>query len=112
MKNFLKLIFLIIIFIGFQNNSNTAEKVEYLKTDWSFKGLFGKFDRAALQRGYQVYTKCAILPFNEVLSYRNLAEKGGPNFQRQQKRLLHLLRLKMDQMPMVICSRPGYLINL
>ena len=33
------------------------EKVEYLKTDWSFKGLFGKFDRSALQRGYQVYTE-------------------------------------------------------
>ena len=32
-------------------------KVEYLKTDWSFKGPFGKFDRAALQRGYQVYTE-------------------------------------------------------
>jgi Cytochrome c1 len=31
-----------------------AEKVEYLKTDWSFKGIFGKFDRSALQRGYQV----------------------------------------------------------
>ena len=37
--------------------SYAAEKIEYLKTDWSFKGLFGKFDRGALQRGYQVYTE-------------------------------------------------------
>tara|TARA_B100000902_G_scaffold324499_1_gene318689 strand:+ start:223 stop:372 length:150 start_codon:yes stop_codon:yes gene_type:complete len=48
-KNFLRISFLIVLFFGFQFNSNAAEKVEYLKTDWSFKGLFGKFDRAALQ---------------------------------------------------------------
>ena len=35
---------------------NSAEKVELMKTNWTFKGLFGKFDRASLQRGYQVYT--------------------------------------------------------
>ena len=60
MKNFFRLSFLIALLLGFQFNSNAAEKVEYLKTDWSFKGLFGKFDRSALQRGYQVYTEvCA-----------------------------------------------------
>ena len=57
MKNFFRSLLLIILIVGFQYNSNAAEKVEYLKTDWSFKGLFGKFDRAALQRGYQVYTE-------------------------------------------------------
>ena len=56
MKNLLKLISLVILIIGYSSNSYSAEKVEYLKTDWSFKGLFGKFDRGALQRGYQVYT--------------------------------------------------------
>ena len=50
MKNFFRLSFLITLFLGFQFNSYAAEKVEYLKTDWSFKGMFGKFDRAALQR--------------------------------------------------------------
>ena len=55
MKNFFRISLLIAIFLGFQFNSNAAEKAEYLKTDWSFKGMFGKFDRAALQRGYQVY---------------------------------------------------------
>ena len=55
MKNIFRISFLIVLFLGFQFNSNAAEKVEYLKTDWSFKGPFGKFDRAALQRGYQVY---------------------------------------------------------
>ena len=28
---------------------------DLLKVDWSFKGLTGKFDRASLQRGFQVY---------------------------------------------------------
>ena len=62
-------------------SSFSAEKVYYLKTDWSFKGLFGKFDRGSLQRGYQVYTEvCASCHSMKYLSYRNLGEKGGPEF--------------------------------
>ena len=81
MKKFFRIFFLILPLIGFQYNSNAAEKVEYLKTDWSFKGLFGKFDRSALQRGYQVYTEvCSSCHSMKYLSYRNLAEKGGPEF--------------------------------
>ena len=57
MKNFLKIFSVFIISIGLSFNVNAAEKAEYLKTDWSFKGFFGKFDRGALQRGYQVYTE-------------------------------------------------------
>ena len=57
MKNFYRVLATIIVLFGFPFNLNSAEKVEYLKTDWSFKGLFGKFDRGALQRGYQVYTE-------------------------------------------------------
>ena len=81
MKYFLRKSLLIIFLIGFQSYSISAEKVEYLKTDWSFKGLFGKFDRGALQRGYQVYTEvCSSCHSMKYLSYRNLAEKGGPEF--------------------------------
>ena len=81
MRNFLRIFLITILFFGFSVTSNAAEKVEYLKTDWSFKGLFGKFDRAALQRGYQVYTEvCSSCHSMKYLSYRNLAEKGGPEF--------------------------------
>ena len=81
MKNFFRISFLVALFFGFQFNSNAAEKVEYLKTDWSFKGPFGKFDRAALQRGYQVYQEvCSSCHSMKYLSYRNLAEEGGPEF--------------------------------
>jgi ubiquinol-cytochrome c reductase cytochrome c1 subunit len=84
-KNFLKVLSLIVLFVGVSLNSHSAEKVEYLKTDWSFKGLFGKFDRGSLQRGYQVYTEvCSSCHSMKYLSYRNLSEKGGPEFTEPQ----------------------------
>ena len=60
---------------------NAEEKIHLLKIDWSFKGIFGKFDRASLQRGYQVYTEvCSACHSMKYLSYRNLGEEGGPEF--------------------------------
>ena len=56
MKNLFKIL-LALLFTFNLTSLKSAEKVEYLKTDWSFKGLFGKFDRGALQRGYQVIPK-------------------------------------------------------
>ena len=89
MKNFLRILSLVIVFLATPLSSNAAEKVEYLKTDWSFKGLFGKFDRGALQRGYQVYTEvCASCHSMKYLSYRNLSEKGGPEFTEQQAKAI------------------------
>ena len=80
MKNYLEIILVLLITLNF-SNLKSAEKVEYLKTDWTFKGLFGKFDRGELQRGYQVYTEvCSSCHSMKYLSYRNLAEKGGPEF--------------------------------
>ena len=71
----------LIFLVGICLSAGAAEKVDYIKTDWSFKGLFGKFDRASLQRGYQVYTEvCASCHSMKYLSYRNLSEKGGPEF--------------------------------
>ena len=61
--------------------SISAEAIKPLKVDWSFKGLTGKFDRASLQRGYQVYKEvCSSCHSMKYLSYRNLGEKGGPEF--------------------------------
>ena len=60
MKNILKIVYSIFFLLAGIPHINAAEKVEFLKTDWSFKGLTGKFDRGSLQRGYQVYTEvCA-----------------------------------------------------
>jgi ubiquinol-cytochrome c reductase cytochrome c1 subunit len=80
-KNSLKTFLIFALIFSFQSTTNAADKVEYIKTDWSFKGLFGKFDRGSLQRGYQVYTEvCASCHSMKYLSYRNLSEKGGPEF--------------------------------
>ena len=85
MKNIIKIIYLtIFLFVG-TYQTNAAEKEEFLKTDWSFKGLFGKFDRGSLQRGYQVYTEvCSSCHSMKYVSYRNLAEPGGPEFTEEQ----------------------------
>ena len=69
--------FLVIFFYG---NAYPASK-ELLKVDWSFTGLTGKFDRASLQRGYQVYKEvCSACHSMKYLSYRNLGQEGGPEF--------------------------------
>jgi ubiquinol-cytochrome c reductase cytochrome b/c1 subunit len=48
---------------------------------WSFAGPFGTFDRGQLQRGFRVYREvCQSCHGLTLLSFRNLAEKGGPEF--------------------------------
>lgn len=47
--------------------------------EWSFEGPFGKYDKASVQRGFQVYVEvCSSCHGMELLSYRNLGEPGGP----------------------------------
>lgn len=59
------------------------------KQKWTFNGFFGYYDRAQLQRGYQVYKEvCASCHGLKFLSYRNLGEKGGPEFPEDQVKAL------------------------
>ena len=89
MKNILKISYSIIFLLAGTLTVNSAEKVDLLKTDWSFKGLFGKFDRGSLQRGYQVYTEvCASCHSMKYVSYRNLFEPGGPEFTKDQAKAI------------------------
>ncbi len=89
MKKLIALKFLILISLGISLSANSAEKVDLMTTDWTFKGLFGKFDRASLQRGYQVYTEvCAACHSMKYLSYRNLMEEGGPEFSEAQAKAI------------------------
>ena len=45
--------------------------------EWSFQGIFGTFDRAALQRGFQVYKEvCASCHGFNQRSYRHLQDIG------------------------------------
>ena len=79
-----------ILFLFFNTNLYSAEQTkDLLKPGWSFKGFFGKFDRSSLQRGYQVYTEvCAACHSLNYLSYRNLSEKGGPEFSKEQVKIM------------------------
>ena len=90
MKSFVKIIFFLFLSLLFLVQNTFAEdKVKLLKVDWSFKGYLGKFDRASLQRGYQVYTEvCASCHSMSYLSYRNLSEKGGPEFSIEQAKAI------------------------
>lgn len=55
------------------------------RQDWSFAGFLGKYDKAQLQRGFGVYKEvCAACHGLKFLSYRNLAQKGGPEFSVEQ----------------------------
>ena len=48
---------------------------------WSFNGPFGTYDRAALQRGFQVYKEvCSACHALSHVAFRNLADAGGPGF--------------------------------
>ena len=90
MKNILKPILLLAIFTTISFSSNASEQSKkLLNLGWSFKGFFGKFDRASLQRGYQVYNEvCSSCHSMKYLSYRNLAEAGGPEFSEEQAKVI------------------------
>ena len=48
---------------------------------WSFEGPFGTYDRASLQRGFQVYKEvCSACHSLKRVAFRNLGEPGGPGF--------------------------------
>ena len=89
MKKIITIIYLIFLLSIGSYQVNAAEKTDLIKIDWSFKGLFGKFDRGSLQRGYQVYSEvCAGCHSMKYLSYRNLSEKGGPEFSFEQAKAI------------------------
>ncbi len=52
-------------------------EVKLLERDWSFSGIFGHFDKASMQRGFQVYLEvCAGCHSMEYMAFRNLADLG------------------------------------
>ena len=62
---------------GISTAHASAEKIELPGIDWSWKGPFGGFDKAQLQRGLQVYTEvCATCHSLNLMTYRNLAALG------------------------------------
>jgi ubiquinol-cytochrome c reductase cytochrome c1 subunit len=54
-----------------------SDSVSLPHQHWSFDGAFGTYDRAALQRGFQVYKQvCSACHSMKRVSYRNLSALG------------------------------------
>jgi len=52
---------------------------------WSFSGPFGIYDRAQLQRGFQIYREvCSTCHSLKLIAFRNLADPDGPGFTEAQ----------------------------
>lgn len=63
----------------------STEALPPKKMSWSFDGPFGTYDRASLQRGFQVYKEvCSACHSLQRVAFRNLADKGGPEFSTEQ----------------------------
>lgn len=87
-KNFLFLLTLIIFFSFSKNAKSSSPQPEIdeskvtsalhpKKLQWEFDGIFGRFDRASIQRGYQIYKEvCSACHGIKLFSYRNLQDIG------------------------------------
>lgn len=52
---------------------------------WSFAGVFGTFDQAQLQRGFQVHREvCSNCHSLSQVTFRTLGEEGGPHFSEEE----------------------------
>ena len=62
-------------------SAQIAEQVPPPRLKWSFAGPFGKYDEGQLQRGFKIYKEvCANCHSLDMVSFRNLADAGGPGF--------------------------------
>jgi ubiquinol-cytochrome c reductase cytochrome c1 subunit len=66
------------LFGGFAGTAHAQEEAARPPhQEWSFDGMFGTYDRAALQRGFQVYKEvCSACHQVKHLYFRDLAEIG------------------------------------
>ncbi|WP_341786933.1 cytochrome c1 [Rickettsia endosymbiont of Cantharis rufa] len=72
-----KLLISIIILLTSSLSPANEEALPPKKMKWSFDGIFGSVDRAAAQRGFQVYKEvCSVCHGLNNLYYRNLKDIG------------------------------------
>tara|TARA_Y100000590_G_scaffold424833_1_gene532178 strand:+ start:936 stop:1733 length:798 start_codon:yes stop_codon:yes gene_type:complete len=73
----------------FDVNAAGAEQKRVIQQEWSFSGIFGTYDNAQLQRGFQVYKEvCSSCHSMSYVYYRNLAEEGGPGFSPEEAKAI------------------------
>ncbi|WP_244430765.1 cytochrome c1 [Methylocystis sp. ATCC 49242] len=55
------------------------------RQEWSFAGVFGRYDKAQLRRGFKVYKEvCSSCHSIKMLAFRNLGQPGGPEFSEKE----------------------------
>ena len=58
-------------------SANAAEDIHLPEQEWSFNGVFGKFDKQQLQRGFQVYREvCSACHELKYIAFRNFEALG------------------------------------
>ena len=63
--------------------------VAIARQTWAFGGFKGQYDKAQLQRGWQVYQDvCAACHGMKRLAFRNLVQPGGPEFPEESVKAL------------------------
>jgi ubiquinol-cytochrome c reductase cytochrome c1 subunit len=58
------------------------------RQDWSFSGIFGIYDQAQLQRGFQVYKEVCSTCHALSIPFRTLEDPNGPGFSADQVKTL------------------------
>lgn len=70
-----------LLFSGAPAGAEEAGHAHIARQTWSFGGFTGKYDQAALQRGFQIYKDvCSACHGLKRVRFRNLVEPGGPGF--------------------------------
>lgn len=75
------------LFGGAASASSGGAHIE--RQEWSFAGFTGQYDKAQLQRGFQIYQQvCSACHGLKRVRFRNLAEPGGPQFPEESVKAL------------------------
>jgi ubiquinol-cytochrome c reductase cytochrome b/c1 subunit len=86
MRSFLAALSLSLVALaGAAQAQNSTDALPPKNVSFSFEGPFGTYDRAALQRGFQIYKEvCSACHSLNRIAFHNLDEPGGPGFTEAQ----------------------------
>lgn len=69
--------FMVAAAVAFAGAAHAEETSHIARQQWPENGIFGKYDKAAVQRGFQVYKEvCSTCHSLNLLYYRNLEDLG------------------------------------
>jgi ubiquinol-cytochrome c reductase cytochrome b/c1 subunit len=79
----------IVALTGAAQAQNSTDALQPKSVAFSFEGPFGTYDRAALQRGFQIYKEvCSACHSLNRIAFHNLDEPGGPGFTEAQAKAI------------------------